>query len=180
MTEETIKLNDLSVLPFVDPLESQSTNKKVASISINEPESAYCQMKSKDSKTKMTSSLISKDEMKESNSRASSDQPTVPAMLSLPKSNCSFPSFLREVCGQAESLLPPGLDTEHQQLGRRVVHRLLGKIAVMGSGGTVNSDAVMKEMIDGIDDDEDNVNNVSSDVSEAPLVMDLSDQDVYL
>ena len=58
------------------------------------------------------------------------------------------------------------------------MHRLLGKIAVMGSGGTVNSDDVMKEMIDGIDDDEDNVNNVSSDVSEAPLVMDLSDQDV--
>jgi len=176
ITEETIKLNELSVLPFVDPLESQSTNKKVASI--NKPESASCQMKSKDLKTKMTSSLISKDEMKESNSRASSDQLTVPAVLSLPKSNCSFPSFLREVCGQAESLLPPGLDTEHQQLGRRVVHRLLGKIAVMGSGGTVNSDDVMKEMIDGIDDDEDNVNNVSSDVSEAPLVMDLSDQDV--
>merc|ERR1712025_714911 len=89
MTEETIKLNELSVLPCADPLESQSTNKKVASII--EPESASCQMKSKDLKTKMTSSLISKDERRESNSKASSDHLTVPAGLSLPKSNCSFP-----------------------------------------------------------------------------------------
>ena len=74
-------------------------------------------------------------------------------------------------------MLPPGLDREHEEVGRRVVHRLAGQRIQEGVDRQVTRDDVMKEMIDGIDDDE-NLNNVSSDGSEAPLVMDLSELDL--
>ena len=75
-------------------------------------------------------------------------------------------------------MLPPGLDREQEELGRRVVNRLAGQRVEEGQAGAglVTQEDVMKEMMERLEDD--CLNDVSSDGSEAPLVMDLPEQDV--
>ena len=93
-----------------------------------------------------------------------------------PSTSCSsFPTFLRTVCSQAETVIPSGLDREQEELGRRVVHRLAGQRVLEGLDNEVAKEDVMKEMIGEIDDEEDQA-NISSDGSEAPLVMDLDQE----
>ena len=74
-------------------------------------------------------------------------------------------------------MLPTGLDKEQGELGRRVVHRLAGQRVDEGQAGLVTQEEdVLKEMMERLEDD--SLNNVSSDGSEAPLVMDLSEHDI--
>eukprot|EP00092_Neocalanus_flemingeri_P015958 GFUD01017275.1.p1 GENE.GFUD01017275.1~~GFUD01017275.1.p1 ORF type:complete len:690 (+),score=182.48 GFUD01017275.1:56-2071(+) len=103
---------------------------------------------------------------------------TSPPIFSLPTStSCSsFSSFLRTVCGKADSVLPPGLDSEQEGQGRRVVHKLAVQRVQNGEDCLVTKEDVMREMIVGIEEEE--AINMSSDGSESALIMDLSDQDL--
>ena len=73
------------------------------------------------------------------------------SILVLPSSPAcnSFPSFLRQVCGQAEKVLPPRLDREQGELGRRVVHRLTGQRVGEGQAGLLTQEDVQAEMVNG-------------------------------
>ena len=75
-------------------------------------------------------------------------------------------------------MLPPGLDKEQGELGRRIVHRLAGQRVDEGQAGMVTQEDVLVEMMNGLEDD--NLNNISSDSSEAPVVMDLSEHDTLV
>jgi len=161
LSEETIKLQDLS-----------ATNKAVKTPL---KKGAENRVKITNQKEKKLIKVVGEEKMvndasfKEISTNNSSQIFSIPSPGSCP----TFPSFLRQVCGEAYTLLPPGMEREHKELGRRVVHRLLGQRIQEGEGGQVARDDVLKEMIDGIEDDE-NLNDVSSDGSEAPLVMDLA------
>jgi len=94
-----------------------------------------------------------------------------------PTASCSsFPNFLRAACSQAETLIPSGMAKEQEDLGRRVVHRLAGQRVMEGGEHEVTKDDVMREMMGGNDDYEVDQVNISSDGSEAPLVMDLDQE----
>jgi len=187
LTEETVKLQDLS-MPLVtvddedDPKAKGQYNNHVSAIKKRK------KVKNYENEPKINS--IQFEDHRSSEEVSSEGSSTT---LSLHSSKTNFPSFLRGVCSQAETLLPPGLDKEHQDLGRRVVHRLAGKMLVEESGMKVSRDDVMKEMIDGIDDEDgvggsgkqenvssenDDGGNLSGDDEDAPLVMDLSGQDL--
>ena len=175
MTEETIKLGELSAIPMggVDEhsVKSDTVDNKIEMLHQEK-------RKIKVSKVKLPSNPKVEDEMKNHQQDITSQgNPNSLQIFSSSKNSPSFPSFLRSVCTQADALLPPGLDREHQELGRRAVHRLAGKKVGKEGNGEVTRDDIMKEMLDGIDDVENIENNISSDGSEAPLVMDLSEQE---
>jgi len=182
MTEETIKLDDLSAMP-IGGIDEIADNMDIG-VHNNLEMSGKKKRRIKAPKVKLPSKPQSEDEMKNQQDTITQDHPRTLAIFSSAKNSPSFPSFLRSVCSQADSLLPPGLDVEHQELGRRVVHRLAGRmVGKEGDAegeGELTRDDVMKEMIEGIDDEENiekNI-NISSDGSEAPLVMDLSEQEL--
>ena len=178
MTEETIKLDDLSGIPMGGVVENSANNDTVVDDKLEI--SSQKKRRSKVSKLKLSSNHNIEDEMKnQQQALISQDHPNTLQVFSSSKNSPSFSSFLRTVCTQVDELLPPGLDREHQELGRRVVHRLAGRKVGQEGEGELTRDDVMKEMLDGIDEDdaEDIENNLSSDGSEAPLVMDLSEQE---
>jgi len=176
MTEETIKLDDLSALPM-GGLDENTANKDM----LAHDKLEMSGKRKRKTNVKLTSNPKSEDEKRnQQQDGITQDHPRTLSLFSSAKNSPSFPSFLRSVCSQADALLPPGLDMEHQELGRRVVHRLAGRRMGKEGDGEVTRDDVMKEMLDGIEDDENIENNIniSSDGSEAPLVMDLSEQEL--
>ena len=88
-----------------------------------------------------------------------------------------FPVFLRAVSEKIEALLPPGLDSKHSEMGRRLAHRITSQKVHDNRHCTITQDDVLGEMMDGLDMMED-AGNLSSDGSEGPLIMDLSEQEL--
>eukprot|EP00092_Neocalanus_flemingeri_P035364 GFUD01038477.1.p1 GENE.GFUD01038477.1~~GFUD01038477.1.p1 ORF type:complete len:683 (+),score=181.32 GFUD01038477.1:65-2050(+) len=200
IAQETIKLKDLSSSkPSVsrkrkDPPEELSkvvTNCKLSKEKEKNGTKPEANEKKKRKKYKASESILKvtrPDKISTSRSIMEASAPlstssytttfTSPSTFSLPNSSScpSFSSFLRIVCGNADSVLPPGLDSEQEDQGRRVVHKLAVKRVQNGVVSEVTKEDVMREMIEGIEEEEA-MNNVSSDGSESALIMDLSDQD---
>eukprot|EP00092_Neocalanus_flemingeri_P015959 GFUD01017276.1.p1 GENE.GFUD01017276.1~~GFUD01017276.1.p1 ORF type:complete len:681 (+),score=187.89 GFUD01017276.1:71-2044(+) len=200
IAQETIKLKDLSSSkPSVsrkrkdrpEDLSKVVTNCKLSKEKEKNGTKPEANEKKKRKKSKASESILKvtkPDKISTSRSIMEASAPlstssytttfTSPSTFSLPNStSCpSFSSFLRIVCGNADSVLPPGLDSEQEDQGRRVVHKLAVKRVQNGGVSQVTKEDVMREMIEGIEEEEA-MNNVSSDGSESALIMDLSDQD---
>ena len=174
IAQETIKLQDLSSVPKVKR-KRKAGLKGLDSEVTGEAKGSWVKKKGKRCKVPK----VGEKERKLNKILADSSSTAAVSTFVLPSSRvcASFPTFLRGVCRQAEKVLPLSLDKEQEELGRRVVHRLAGqRVGETGHDGLVTQEDVIKEMIDGLQDD--NFNNVSSDGSEAPLVMDLPEHDV--
>jgi len=172
VSQETIKLNDLS------PIATKSKKRRRGSMS-----EGVVNQKGSTGPPDLVIGL--RDKMKRpatAGSSASSKARTVdadddPSNFSIHSlsSKSSFPAFLRAVCDKVEALLPPGLDSKHSEIGRRSAHRISALKVQDNRECIITQDDILGEMMAGLETTED-TGNVSSDGSEGPLIMDLSEQ----
>jgi len=171
VSQETIKLNDLS------PIATKSKRRRGSMSAGVEnqqglPAPADLEIGPRDKMKRPATAGSSAS----SKARAvdTDDNPSNFSIHSL-SSKASFPAFLRAVCDKVEALLPPGLDSKHSEIGRRSAHRISALKVQDNRECIITQDDILGEMMAGLETTED-TGNVSSDGSEGPLIMDLSEQ----
>jgi len=170
VSKETIKLNDLS--PVVTKTKKKRRGSKPENSSRQEcpPSDHASEIDDKNDLTATVGSRIF------SETKAADSQRTSSFSVNSLASNSKFPVFLRAVSEKIEALLPPGLDGKHSDMGRRLAHRVISQKTQDNRYCIITQDDVLGEMMDGLDMMED-AGNLSSDGSEGPLIMDLSEQE---
>jgi len=171
VSQETIKLNDLS------PVVTKTKKKRRGSMPENTVRQEYPpsdHAKGINDKNDLPATAGSRIFSKAITSNSLS---TSSFSITSLASKSKFPVFLRAASEKIEALLPPGLDAEHSEMGRRLAHRITSQKAQEGRDCNITQDEVLGEMMVGLDKLEDD-SNLSSDGSEGPIIMDLSEQEM--